>query len=265
MNKIHFCTARLGCASFLLLGCLDAPPEGRSPGTGGREKAPQIPSGNQGDHAISAKIQRQFLERLLEIARTYPSYRRENAAMDFKLAIRQCSFALTSAPSFPQDESPDLTVSSSRDASTHGMKLYLLFAKLPLPNSVVDVPARWNPVGQSVVKETWLPEEIKDDGKPLKVVRRKVKVATNNGLEERVEKFVPYVRKDFRLYHACKRAGLFIMFKVDPKTPGTDEGWVYGTVTADLKNVTSAGTVPSCMKCHQKAPYDRLFGLARRY
>ena len=51
------------------------------------------------------------------------------------------------------------------------------------------------------------------------------------------------------------------MFKLDPQTPDTDEGWVYGTVTPDGKKVTSAGKVESCMKCHQRAPHDRLFGL----
>jgi hypothetical protein len=54
------------------------------------------------------------------------------------------------------------------------------------------------------------------------------------------------------------------MFKLDPKTPGTDEGWVYGTVTADGKTVTSAGRVASRMKCHQEAPHDRLFGLKEK-
>jgi hypothetical protein len=53
------------------------------------------------------------------------------------------------------------------------------------------------------------------------------------------------------------------MFKLEPGTPGTDAGWVYGTVTPDGKQVTSAGRVESCMGCHQDAPHDRLFGLAK--
>jgi hypothetical protein len=53
------------------------------------------------------------------------------------------------------------------------------------------------------------------------------------------------------------------MFKLDPSTPGTDRGWAYGTVTADGKQVTSAGRVESCMRCHRKAPHDRLFGLPK--
>ena len=50
------------------------------------------------------------------------------------------------------------------------------------------------------------------------------------------------------------------MMKLDPKTPGADDGWVYGTVSADGKTVTSAGRVASCMKCHETRP-TRLFGL----
>src|SRR5436190_351218 len=68
-------------------------------------------------------------------------------------------------------------------------------------------------------------------------------------------------RKGDKLFKATKQADLFIMFKLDPKTPGTDNGWVYGTVTPDGKTVTSAGRVESCMKCHQDAKADRLFGL----
>jgi hypothetical protein len=47
---------------------------------------------------------------------------------------------------------------------------------------------------------------------------------------------------------------------LDPKTPGTDEGWVYGMMGDDLKTVTSVGKVSSCIECHEEAPHDRLFG-----
>ncbi len=53
------------------------------------------------------------------------------------------------------------------------------------------------------------------------------------------------------------------MYKTAPFAPGTDDGWVYGTVTADGKTVTSAGLVESCMSCHREAPRDRCFGIAR--
>ncbi len=83
------------------------------------------------------------------------------------------------------------------------------------------------------------------------------------GLEQ-ADHFLPFAEKDGKIYHAAKQADLFIMFKVDPKTKDTDKGWVYGTVTADAKKVTSSGKVESCMNCHQDAPHDRLFGLPEK-
>ena len=73
--------------------------------------------------------------------------------------------------------------------------------------------------------------------------------------------FHPYaVGKDGKTYKAAKKGDLFIMMKVDPKTPGTDNGWIYGTVTADGTTVTSAGKVSSCIKCHETKE-ERLFGV----
>jgi len=72
--------------------------------------------------------------------------------------------------------------------------------------------------------------------------------------------FYPYAEKDGKLYKASKKGDLYIMFQLDAKTPGTDDGWVYATVTADGKTVTSAGRVASCMKCHETKT-NRLFGL----
>jgi len=51
--------------------------------------------------------------------------------------------------------------------------------------------------------------------------------------------------------------------KLAADTPGTDDGFVYGTVTPDNKRVTSAGRVARCMGCHDNAPHERLFGLKR--
>jgi hypothetical protein len=57
------------------------------------------------------------------------------------------------------------------------------------------------------------------------------------------------------------KAALFVMFKTDAKTAGTDQGWVYGTLSADGKQVTSAGRIESCMGCHENARHDRLLGM----
>jgi hypothetical protein len=178
-----------------------------------------------------------FEGRLLEIAGSYESYGRPDT--DLRWAPLYCSTPPPPRPRFSQ----------SRDPATHGQKLYSLFVKEVL--AYTSFSAVSSPVGQVVVKEAWIPEEVKDDGGRKEPVVRKVE-------------FIPYARgKDGQIYHAKEKSGLFIMYKLDPKTPGTDEGWVYGTVTADGKKVTSVGRVESCMGCHKDAPHDRLFGFPK--
>lgn len=216
----------------------------------------------------------EFHGRLLEIADTYTSFDRADRKMRITGVI--CAFTphrfvsgLSNSKEQATPKQELMKMSDSTDSWTHGKKLFFLYAKYPLPIVFADneafpgVQRVENPIGQAVVKEAWIPEEVKDDGKPLKPVTRKVKVLKDGKLAEQKETFVPYARKHGRLYHAKEMAGLFIMFKVDPEIPGTDNGWVYGTVTADGKTVTGAGRLESCMKCHQKAPFDRIFGLPK--
>ncbi len=69
------------------------------------------------------------------------------------------------------------------------------------------------------------------------------------------------------LEHAGKRLAidrpkdLFVMTKIaSGPAPGTDDGWIYGTVAPD-GSVTSAGRVKRCMGCHDDgATHERLFG-----
>src|SRR5262249_40938813 len=151
----------------------------------------------------------------------------------------------------------------SKDEDTHGgRKLYSIFAKdrdsyseLSLTQKPMEVKG-----GQVIVKESWLPDEVKD-GKIPPAVRQKRKLP--NG-QEVFELFQPYAGRDGKVYKATKMSGLFIMMKTDPKNPDTDKGWIYGTVSADLKQVTSIGKVESCMECHVKAPHERFFGLPNR-
>jgi hypothetical protein len=196
-----------------------------------------------------------FRDRLLEIAGEYErAYAAVHAATDWALA--DCVM-------------PPVTPGFSRsgDAATHGRKLAYYFVKRgPDGGSIKGYVAKDgpNPVGQAVVKEAWVPEEIDGRGPlPGPVTRTRKVRADGKGLEQKV-RFVPYAWRGDKLYRAKEKAGLFVMYKVDPATPGTDEGWVYGTVTADGKAVTSAGRVASCMGCHRKAPYDRLFGVDDR-
>jgi hypothetical protein len=143
--------------------------------------------------------------------------------------------------------------SASDDAKTHGKKLYSLFAKDR--KAYIASGREPSPVGQVIVKQSWVPLEVPDDGQSL------AEKGVYKGRGKNADHFVPFVRKDGKLFKADKQADLFIMLKVDPATENTDGGWIYGTVAADGTKVTSSGRVESCMRCHVKAANDRLFGL----
>jgi hypothetical protein len=185
-----------------------------------------------------------FHAQLKEIARTYPGY----GYADY----REAAWApgLCRMPIPYHDYLPgEARLSASKDTETHGQKLYFLFAKQR--DAYVQFSGKMNPVGQVVVKESWTPKEATEE-------EYKGYLAVGGQLREAT----PFARKNGKLYRTDQRNALFIMFKIAPETPGTDNGWVYGTVTADGKTVTSAGRVESCMGCHKAAKHDRLFGLS---
>jgi hypothetical protein len=139
--------------------------------------------------------------------------------------------------------------SQSDDESTHGRKLYSVFAKNhdAYPNGPHD--------GQVVVKQSWIPEMVgyPDAGVPPN------SFTTDAGID--ADHFYPYAKSDAGFFRAAAPAGLFIMFRLDPSTPDTDEGWVYATVSA-AGEVTASGRVASCMGCHETgATHERLFGV----
>jgi hypothetical protein len=192
-----------------------------------------------------------FEKQMLDVAKTYPKFGRVDD--EFRWAPWLCRIPNPAQVRF----------SASKDEDTHGRKLYSVFAKerdkyhmlsLVQKEKIESAP------GQIIVKESWLPEEVKDPNitNPEQMKRR-----LEDG-KEVFESFLPYASRDGKVFKATKIAGLFIMMKTDPKTPDTDQGWIYGTVSADLKQVTAIGKVESCMECHVKAPHDRLFGLPSR-
>jgi len=194
-----------------------------------------------------------FHDQLLDIAKNYISYGRVDDEM--RWAPTACR------P--PTDPKPGVArFSESADKDTHGRKLYSVFAKngTTYQNLEKGKPVA---VGQVLVKESWVPEEVTDPKQKQEIIVHKSKDKGDKSLD-RGDHFLPYATKDGKTYHAAKQSELFIMFKMDPKTPDTDEGWVYGTVTPDGKKVTSAGKVESCMKCHQDASHDRLFGMPQK-
>ena len=79
-----------------------------------------------------------------------------------------------------------------------------------------------------------------------------------------VDGWVPMAQdEDGRAWRAAERGPLFVMLKLEPDTPGTDQGWIYATVEPSGE-VTSAGLNASCIECHVDAPRDRQFGLPLR-
>lgn len=177
-----------------------------------------------------------FAPRLLAAAKAYASYGRIGERADW--ASMDCA-----APTPENTEMDVPRFSKSGDDDTHGQKLYYLYAadRQSYRAGPEGAPAAASPIGQIIVKEAWVPEEIQ--GGP----------SGGSHSNDRVE-------REGRIYRPARVSGLFVMMKLDPATPDTDQGWVYGTVAEDRATVTSAGRVASCMGCHESAPFDRLFG-----
>jgi hypothetical protein len=198
-----------------------------------------------------------FHKELLKIAADYKSWGRVDDEMRW-------------APWLCRTPNPGLAhVSASKDEQTHGQKLYSLFAR-QRDDYVKLAKGKTVAVGQAIVKQSWLPDEITDPkerpGKQIdgvKVVLTPAPDAKDRQLGHLGDHFYPYVWKGEKVFKATQRAELFIMMKLAPGTPGTDAGWVYATATPDGKKITSVGKVASCMRCHVDPKRDRLFGLAK--
>lgn len=144
--------------------------------------------------------------------------------------------------------------SESGHADTHGAKLYTLYALDPVgygaQRSAMGEPAKLSGLSQVIVKESFAPEPLEGDGKSA---------AWNpHGIGE--HRLRP-AEKDGRQFVAGERRGLYIMMKTEGAAEGTDAGWVYATVDADMATVTAVGVIDSCAGCHAEAGDDRLFGL----
>jgi len=144
-------------------------------------------------------------------------------------------------------------ISASSDEGTHGRKLYTLYAKDPAAygaqKSFMPAPevAGLTDIKQVVVKEAFVP----------------VETATPRPMPWAGGGLMPAEHKG-KTYEPGDALGIYVVFQPNKASADTDDGWVYGTVSADLTTVTSSGKVASCMGCHQKVPRGRLFGLAEK-
>ncbi|OJY27797.1 MAG: hypothetical protein BGO98_41820 [Myxococcales bacterium 68-20] len=153
---------------------------------------------------------------------------------------------------------------SAADEGEHARKLYSLFARdraaYVSMNGEAPTIARG---GQVVVKESYLPELVPDAG-PAEDPRVPVGGISGNAGNVDADHFKPYARADDgRIYRASKLAGLYVVLEKPKGTPGTDEGFVYGTLTP-AGEITSAGKIASCMGCHLQAKHRRFFGTSGR-
>lgn len=137
---------------------------------------------------------------------------------------------------------PAATAHRSRAAREHGGKLYLLYASTGFGYLR---PGEAAPVGETLVKEAWTAEPGTPQGE-TEAARRYGRPMT--------------MRDGDATWHAGSARGLFVMHKLAPDTPDTDQGWIYGTIDRNGV-VTSAGRVASCIRCHEDAAEDRRFGL----
>lgn len=195
---------------------------------------------------------------LLEIAREYKSYVRVSDQANW-------------APTLCMIPAPAGVLGSvSKDASTHGKKLYFLFARDEKDYSAIgwstivegpDAKPFAAAVGQVIVKESFKPVEVADP-KDIPPVPKPDPNDPNRGLTRPRDLPETYTRDAAgRVYHTGDAAGLFVMAKVaGTEKPGTDQGWIYATISPDLTRVTAMGRLESCMECHTKTKRDRLFG-----
>ncbi len=146
-------------------------------------------------------------------------------------------------------------VSESDDASTHGQKLYTLYAMDPEAYGAMPSAMRMSSplagLSQVIVKEAFSPVPV--DAEADARLGTSMHGTGAHGLRP--------AERDGQRFVAGERKGLYLMMKTEGPTEGTDEGWVYATLDADMATVTAVGLIDSCMGCHAEAGDDRLFGL----
>ncbi len=160
----------------------------------------------------------------------------------------------------------DTLHSKSDDAETHGSKLYHLYVSnqatyLHVNDTIAQssyTRTTASDFNGTHVKELAL---VKQTWKPLRVDESVDGPAVQDNNDDRNWSYRFARGDDGHWYKPGEQADLFIMAKLDPETPNTDNGWVYGVVSSDGQRVLAASAIESCMKCHVKAPVDRLFGL----
>ncbi len=246
LQMLMFVSPLAACAGVGLAG--DEPkPSTPAPATTG-------PAGSDAKAAPDADKDRE--RTLLDIAQRYGT---------FRLASPTPAWAIASCRVVTPGEITGVP-SRSDDQRTHGSKIYKLWVSdfdaymrlsgldprndkppviEPAAGAKLSIIA---PIGLTLVKETFESIEVPKTEEPKPNPYRRDLVVDGD--------------------HAFRQgapAELFIMTKLDPKTPDTDIGWIYAVVSTDRKTVLRSGRIESCMGCHAQTTRDRLYGPERTW
>lgn len=140
---------------------------------------------------------------------------------------------------------------SHAEDSEHGRKAYFLWSDDP--GAYYDIAAdavESAPVGMTLVKESWTPLE-EFEGSLHWISSENMLYSTS---PEVLYSDQPALAEPY---------GLFVMHKLEPGTPHTDNGWVYATTDFEGTEVFEVGRIASCIGCHESAPHDRLYGVVK--
>lgn len=168
-------------------------------------------------------------EQVRRSAREYPAW----GALDTALRVAPTDCRM------PRIMSRGPLTISLAESGPHALKLYKLHARDPSAYRGVESGAAQR--GQVIVKEAFAAEPFQHQAgvEPPKDV-----VWTPDGMQR-----------------AGSPAGLFMMLRDADAAPG-EAAWTYATVDA-AGTITGLGRLDSCIRCHERAPYDGLHGLSR--
>jgi hypothetical protein len=142
---------------------------------------------------------------------------------------------------------------SDADGSPHDRKLHYLWAS----DRDAYLGGGEVPVGFTIVKESWTVRTLSEPVYHPFDHRGRIHHVTDDWPPVTTTKTA-----DGEILGVDQRSSLYVMTKIGPRDlRGTDQGWVYGTLTPHGATVTSAGRVGQCMTCHESATRGRLFGL----
>lgn len=184
---------------------------------------------------------------LIEITRNYRTYSQDingrivvTDSSKYKWTIALCKYMGEDVMGYHHEIDSSFFSRANDSISPHGNKLYKLFVKDKKSYDYIFNP---QPVGQTLVKETWNVKKIPSDSITyFKDARQSI--------------------NDGNWYVPTQVSQLFIMFKEAP-SDSNDMGWVYGIVDIEgnrKPKVLSQGNISSCISCHKGTKYDRLFG-----